>query len=233
MARPPEAMTTKQVKAHSKMRRNKGEKIIMKKALVGPLALLLVCCGPFKAQAQDLSQEEKDWALEYLESTNKGVLDATKGLSEAQWNFKPAPDRWSVAEVLEHIAAAEDMLRGMTQEQVIKSTAVPLRDAAETKKADEAVLAMVPDRSHKAQAPEPLRPTNRFGSPLDAQKHFVQTRATTEEFLKNTPGLRTHLADSPLGKLDGYEWVLFIAAHSERHTKQILEVKADPNFPKK
>jgi hypothetical protein len=34
-------------------------------------------------------------------------------------------------------------------------------------------------------------------------------------------------------KLDGYEWVLFISAHSERHTKQIDEVKADPTFPKK
>jgi hypothetical protein len=32
--------------------------------------------------------------------------------------------------------------------------------------------------------------------------------------------------------MDGYEFVLFIAAHSERHTKQILEVKADPNYPK-
>jgi hypothetical protein len=215
------------------MRRNKGEEIIMKKALVGPLGLLLVCCGAFRTQAQDLSQAEKDRAVEYLESTKNEVLDATKGLSEAQWNFKTAPERWSVAEVLEHIAAAEDMLRGMIQEQVMKSTAVPARDAAETKKADEAVLAMIPDRSHKAQAPEPLRPTNRFGSPLEAQKHFVQTRATTVEFLKSTPGLRTHLADSPLGKLDGYEWVLFIAAHSERHTKQILEVRADSNFPKK
>ncbi len=28
-------------------------------------------------------------------------------------------------------------------------------------------------------------------------------------------------------------WILFIAAHSERHTKQINEVKADPSFPKK
>jgi hypothetical protein len=34
-----------------------------------------------------------------------------------------------------------------------------------------------------------------------------------------------------LGPLDGYEWILAAAAHSERHTKQILEVKADPNFP--
>jgi hypothetical protein len=51
--------------------------------------------------------------------------------------------------------------------------------------------------------------------------------------LTKTPNLRDHAVDSPLNKkLDGYEWILFIAAHSERHTKQILEVKADPNFPK-
>ena len=46
--------------------------------------------------------------------------------------------------------------------------------------------------------------------------------------------LREHATDSPLGKqLDAYEWILFAGAHSERHTKQIEEVKADPNFPKK
>jgi hypothetical protein len=202
----------------------------MRKVCFVPMALLFTgaCVA---VHAQELSQAEKDRALQYLESTKKGVLEATKGLSDAQWNFKPAPDRWSVAEVTEHIAAAEDMLRGFTQEQVMKSPAVPVR-AAETRKSDEAVLAMVPDRSHKAQAPDPLKPTNRFGSPAEAQKHFVESRAATEKLLKSTPELRAHLADSPLGKLDGYEWILFIAAHSERHTKQILEVKADPNFPK-
>jgi hypothetical protein len=40
------------------------------------------------------------------------------------------------------------------------------------------------------------------------------------------------VGDSPLGKLDGYEFLLFTGAHSERHTKQMLEVRADPNFPK-
>jgi len=196
------------------------------------MIVVLALAGAASAKAQDVSPADKDRALQYLESTKKGVLEATKGLSDAQWNFKPAPDRWSVAEVMEHLAAAEDLLRGMMQEQVMKSPAVPVRDAEETKKADEGVLTMVPDRSHKAQAPEPLKPTNRFGSPAAAQKHFVESRAATEEYLKSTPGLRAHLADSPLGKLHGYEFVLFTAAHSERHTKQMLEVKADPNFPK-
>jgi hypothetical protein len=196
------------------------------------MIVVLALASAAVAKAQDVSQADKDRALQYLESTKKGVLDATKGLSDPQWNFKIAPDRWSVAEVMEHLAAAEDMLRDVTQEQVMKSPAVPVRDAEETKKADDGVLAMVPDRSHKAQAPEPLQPTNRFGSPAAAQKHFVESRATTEAYLKNATGLRAHLADSPMGKLDGYEYVLLIAAHSERHTKQMLEVKADANFPK-
>jgi hypothetical protein len=205
----------------------------MRKASICTLALLLVALGAaITLKAQDVSQAERDRALQYLESTKKGVVDATKGLSDAQWNFKSAPDRWSIAEVVEHLAAAEDMLRGMDQEQVMKSPAIAPRDAVEVKKMDDGVLAQVPDRSHKIQAPEPLKPTNRFGSPADAEKHFVESRTTTELFLKSTPDLRAHVADSPMGKLDGYEWVLLIAAHSERHTKQILEVKADPNFPK-
>jgi hypothetical protein len=204
----------------------------MKRCYAMTVIVALALAGAAAVKAQDVSQADKERALQYLESTKKGVLDATKGLSDAQWNFKPAPDRWSVAEVMEHLAAAEDMLRGMTEEQVMKTPTVPARDAVETKRADEGVLAMVPDRSHKAQAPEPLKPTNRFGSPAAAQKHFLESRATTEDYLKNTAGLRAHLSDSPLGKLDGYQWMLLIAAHSERHTKQMLEVKADPNFPK-
>lgn len=202
-----------------------------KKSLTGALAALLLIIGAGAASAQEVTQAEKDRALQYLETTKRNLLEATKGLSEEQWNFKPAPDRWSVAQVVEHIAAAEDLLLDTTKEKVMTSPAgEPGRDF---KKTDEAVLMMVPDRSHKAQAPEPLVPTNRFGSPESSVKHFVESRAATEDFLKSTAGLRDHVMDSPLGKLDGYEFVLFIAAHSERHTKQINEVKTDPNFPKK
>ena len=197
-------------------------------AILGMFVLIASVSG---TKAQTLSQADLDRGLQYLETTKKNIVDATRGLSEAQWNFKPAPDRWSVAQVMEHIAAAEDFIRGLVKEKVMMSPAgEPGRDA---KKTDEAVLAMIPDRTNKVQAPEPLVPTNRFGSADGSIKHFVESRATTEDFLKTATGMRDHVADSPLGKLDGYEFVLLIAAHSERHTKQINEVKADPDFPKK
>src|SRR5713101_4088764 len=201
------------------------------KSLAGVLIALLMMAGASAASAQEATQAEKDKALQYLESTKKNVLEATKGLSEAQWNFKPAPEKWSVAQVMEHIAAAEDFLRALITEQVMKAPAVPDRDV---KKIDEGIPAMITDRSHKAQAPEPLVPTNRYGSAEGSLKHFEESRNTTEELLKKTADLRAHAIDSPIGqKLECYEWILFLAAHSERNTKQILEVKADPNFPKK
>lgn len=184
------------------------------------------------AASPSLTAADRQKAMDYLEKTKRGVLEATSGLSEAQWNFKAGPDRWSIAEVTEHIAAAEDLLLGSVEEQVLKA---PARTEQEDVAAIDAfVLKAIPDRTHKAQAPEPLKPTNRFGSPEAARKHFAESREKTEELLKFRQDLREHVTDSPLGKkLDAYEWILFTAAHSERHTKQIDEVKADPNFPKK
>jgi hypothetical protein len=194
------------------------------------LIAVLAVTGVTAISAQELTHTEKVHALQYLESTRKDVLDATKGLSVAQWNFKPGPDRWSVAQVMEHIAASEDFIRANFLDKVMTLPAgEPGRDS---KKTDATVEAMIPDRSQKAKSPEPLVPNNRFGSPEGSIKHFLESRETTEQFLRSTAALRDHVMDGPIGKMDGYEFILFIASHSERHVKQINEVKADPNFPK-
>jgi hypothetical protein len=192
---------------------------------------LAVFAASAAAGAASLTEAEKREGLAQLERTRAGVVEATKGLSEAQWKFKPGPDRWSVAEVLEHIALSEDMLFENTSKQVMTAPAgAPDRDH---KAGDSFVLKVIPDRSQKAQAPDPLVPTGRW-SPQEALDHFLKSRARTVGFLKSTPDLREHVVDSPIGQpLDAYQWLLFTSAHSERHTKQILEVKADPNFPKK
>jgi len=195
------------------------------------IASMLLVVTSTAVSAQELTLAEKDRALQYLESTKANLLEATKGFSEAQWNFKAAPDRWSAAQVIEHIAASEDFVRdGLLKEKVMLSPhGQPDR---EVEKIDEAVVTMIPDRTHKAQAPDPLQPRNRFGSPEESLKHFLESRIQTEQYLKTTAGLRDHVMDGPVGKMDGYEFILFIAAHSERHTKQLEEVKANPNFPK-
>jgi hypothetical protein len=112
--------------------------------------------------------------------------------------FKAGPDRWLVAEVTEHIATAEGFLRGMISEKVM--TAPPRPDGDDVKAIDEMVFTMVPDRTEHRQAPEPLKPTNHFGSPQGSLKAFADRRAQTEDFLRTHDDLRAHAIDSPLGK---------------------------------
>jgi len=200
----------------------------MKKVLLLSSVLMFTSALTF---SQTLTRADRDKGVQYLEQTREGVLAAVKGLSEAQLKFKPGPDRWSVAETLEHIAVAEDFLFQNITNNIMKAPAgAPDRDTA---KIDAFVLAAIPDRSHKAQAPEPLRPTARW-TPAETLDHFLESRAKTIAFLQSTPDLRAHVVNGPpLNQpMDAYDWLLFISAHSERHTKQILEVKADPNFPK-
>ena len=202
----------------------------MKRFAGAIMGIVLLIAVKVSVQAQNLSQADLDRGLQYLETTKKNIVDATRGLSEAQWNFRASPFKWSIAQVMEHIAASEDLLREMAEQQIKQAPAGPERDL---KKTDDQVLEVVPDRSRKFQAPEQLRPRNQFGSPEAALKHFLESRAKTVELMKKTPDLRAHVVDSGLfGKLDAYERILFVAAHSERHTKQLLEVKADPKFPK-
>jgi hypothetical protein len=181
------------------------------------------------ADGQSLTRAEKEQALQYLSESRSGVLDAVKGLSEAQWKFKPAPDRWSVAEVVEHLALIEDVV---TQNILGNIAKAPAGSAdRDSKQVDTMILTKVPDRSTKYQAPPSATPTGRW-THAEALEHFLGGRAQTIALFKSTPDLRQHVIDHPVfGPLDGYEWVLAVAAHSARHTKQILEVKADPNFP--
>jgi hypothetical protein len=195
------------------------------------LALSFALLAIPRLSAEKLTAEELARATDHLKKTSAAFVAATKGLSDAQLNFKAAPTKWSVAEVAEHIASSEDFLMNRVHE-VMKAPA--RTEPVNLKEIDDFVLKAISDRTNKVQAPEPLAPTNRFGSAAASVKHFQESRAKTLAFLKDTKDLRDHAVDSPLGKkLDAYQWLLFISAHSERHTKQIDEVKADPNFPKK
>ena len=196
-------------------------------------ALCVVSVSALVAQTATLTADERAAALKSLQDTHDAFLRSITGLSDKQWRFKPAPDRWSVAEVSEHIAVSESTIFGFVQNQVMTSPAAPEK-RSEVKVTDQQILTMVPDRSHKVQAPEFLKPTNRWATQGDLVKAFEESRKATMEYVRTTDGdLRDHFGPHPLlGPMDAYQWILLISAHSERHTKQIEEVKADPNFPK-
>jgi uncharacterized damage-inducible protein DinB len=180
-----------------------------------------------------LTTEERNKAIDYLKQTQKDFLASIDGVSEAQWKFKAAPDRWSIAETAEHIAVTEQFIWELVTGKIMKSPAAPEKKA-EVKGKEEMILTKIPDRSRKAQAPEPLKPTGRFATRAAVAKEFESIRAKEIAYVAETKeDLRSHFEDHPAVKtMDAWQWLLFNGAHCKRHTAQILEVKADPNYPK-
>lgn len=207
--------------------------------ILSMVALCLFSVGVSMAQStgtsaqSTLTPEERAIALKSLQATHDAFLQSISGLSDRQWRFKPAPDRWSIAEVSEHIAVSETMILQLVQSKIMTGPATPEK-RAEVKVTDVQILTLVPDRTHKAQAPDFLKPTGRFATREETVKAFEQARKTTMDYVQVTnDDLRDHLAPHPmLGMMDAYQYILLISAHSERHTKQIEEVKADPGYPK-
>ena len=180
----------------------------------------------------DLEQAHK-----YLAFTRNQLQEATAGLTAEQVRFKPESDRWSIAEIVEHLATAHERVLTRVLEQFPQAPAPePGRDSPML---DALILEKVPDRSMKANAPEFALPKGLL-SPQEALDRITRSYLRLAEFLDSTPDLREHVLDSPPLRFvtngahttaDGYQWALFAAAHDERHVCQIMEVKASPNYP--
>lgn len=152
------------------------------------------------------------------------------GVSEAQWKFKATPESWSIAETAEHIATSEGTILGMITRQMMQA---PPKKAGEGIP-DQKLIAGITDRSQKAQAPEMLRPVNKWATRDALVKDFNAARDKSVEWMKTTTGdLRAHAAPHPaFGPLDVRQWMLLLAGHSARHTAQIEEVKTAAGYPK-
>src|SRR5271165_4107168 len=89
------------------------------------LFLALNLSGSAQTPATTLTPGERESALKSFQTTRDNFLQSIAGLSQKQWAFKPAPDRWSVAEVAEHIAVSESAIFSLVQKQVMTSPAAP------------------------------------------------------------------------------------------------------------
>ena len=192
---------------------------------------LMIVSAVTSLLAADAGDERKS-LLDHMSKSAQGFEHSIKGLTPEQWNFKPAPDVWSVAECAEHIVMTEDLLREMVTKKILAS---PTKTDRAGRATDEEVLAMITNRSTKAKAPEILKPSGQFTDPSTALAKFEESRKKTLALANGDAEFRAHTAPhSALKKdLDAQQWLLYLSGHTMRHTAQIQEVKANSGFPKK
>lgn len=194
--------------------------------------LAVLALFSFTLPGEPLSKEDKKFAVNYFKETKKDLQDAIKNLSEAQLNWKPADSVWSIAECIEHIALSEKNLFDHAQAS-LKEAANPDKRKELKFTTEQDVIKMVTDRSFRVKTREGFVPSNQFGSAQKSLDIFLERRNSLVGYIRKTDDdLRNHFVTLPFGTVDTYQFLIFLAGHTKRHTLQIEEVKANPGFPK-
>jgi hypothetical protein len=182
------------------------------------------------AQDARMTATERAELVERLQKTETELLEMVTGVTDAQWAFKPAPERWSIGEVVEHIVLAEALMFD-TAVQSLDRPENPAWDATLVK--TETLRRALPNRSRRVDAPAAIRPKQAL-SRADLMARFAEQRKRALAYVRDADRpVKAHTAPNPFfGDLNAHQWLLYIPLHNERHNQQIAEVKTSPGYPR-
>lgn len=175
-----------------------------------------------------MTEQERSEVLERLRTTQESLLRCLQGVSPGQLAFRPGADRWSIAEIAEHLV----LMEGSTL-PLLKHMLATAHSEEPAPRKDESIVRVIRNRARKAQAPEAMLPAGRYDSVEQIESMFRRLRGGVLRYVETcNDDLRGHVYPHPaVGELDGYQWLLFVNAHVERHMLQIEEVKKSAGYP--
>jgi SOS-response transcriptional repressor LexA len=176
-----------------------------------------------------LTGEERAHIIRLLHDSANEFLDFVTPLPDAQWTCPAGSECWSVQQIAEHIVLGEQIMLTKIAEALANPASEDWeeQDARKTRFLNR----VLPDRSHKAIAPAPLEPRHGW-TRHEAITRYKEGRARTLRFVEELDQpLKNHTAEHPFpvfGKLNAYQWLLYIPLHNSRHNQQIAEAIKAP-----
>lgn len=157
--------------------------------------------------------------LEQLRAATERFLGECARVTDAQWSSRPAPAQWSAAQVAEHVALSNRNIGRMLTKRLLVS---PIAD-----RATDVTDAEIPYLFYRGdEPPDVAAPTGDWTKERAAQELDASVGAIVEWTLGTNADLRSvGIAHPVFGLLDGVQWLLFAAAHTERHRAQILGLR--------
>jgi DinB family protein len=163
--------------------------------------------------------------LDAARASLRGAIDTVPPAMQRQ---RPATDRWSCAEVLEHLTLVEQIFGGRIVKALDAARSGLSPEAHPRAPLPDAVEQRMVDRVNKRQAPDTAQPTGTVDiasgwATLEGHHSSLRVALTRCDGL----ALSQVTLDHPFfGTMNVYQWVELMAAHEGRHTAQIREIAA-------
>lgn len=172
------------------------------------------------------SEADKDFVIKYLNASHQNIINTVTDLSDEAWNYTPEAGGWSVANCLEHILTTEEVFYGMIQGTVAQSEATD----SDLSGNDGMLIGTLANRGTKVTTAAQFEPSGKWNSKAEMLTALEESRKNLIEYIKTTDiDLREYKGNLPFGEVDMVQLQLIIAAHSQRHTAQMIEVLGEYN----
>ncbi|HVN75159.1 MAG TPA: DinB family protein [Thermoanaerobaculaceae bacterium] len=162
------------------------------------------------------------------------VLGAVSRLTQAQADWRPAPDRWSVGEVLHHLAISNRLFAVVARKLTQKGHREGLVPAPGSRRSWPRSR-WLSDASASGPVKNPDSATPTAGLPVDdLRRELEATHLAVQGQIPALAGLDLDALrmQHPLGfELNVFRWVDLAGAHERRHLAQIEAIMAAPGFP--
>lgn len=165
-----------------------------------------------------------------LDAMRARLTSSVEGLGEGQEHFRPTPERWSIADIFEHLALSEASSVKLFDKLLQKAEAEGrTREAGDPLAPVSLVEETAPFRGQKFVAPDRIRPTGKvpladsLASLADSHEQIRALRPRIER----ADCAEQRFPHPAFGPLNLYQWLLFTAGHEERHLKQINALKEE------
>ena len=174
------------------------------------------------------------------ERNSQAARTLTSDLSEAQLNWKPSPEQWSIAQCLEHLAITSgkfDNYFSLALERARKKRPITNAPAYKPSIVGGWLARQVnPDGGRKLPAPKAFRPSevSNIHTPLDL---FLNQQVKFIDFVCQCNGIdynKTRLRSpvTPLMRYSLADAFVITVLHSQRHLGQARRVREMPQFPR-
>ena len=179
------------------------------------------------------SEEDKKYILNNLVRTRDSIIIETQNLSKTQWNFKESPERWSINQIVEHLAIWEILLQREISQALLAGARAELNKQGRT---DSAIIAFLteenPHIATEYTKPFSFTVPTGFNDGKNNLAWFLKMRNEGIGYVDSTTtDLRVYFLRPGRGNI--HQVFITIFAHTDRHLRQIRRVKAHPNYPKK
>lgn len=167
--------------------------------------------------------------LDHLDRSRDDLRQAVEDVPEARREHRPGPGRWSVAEVLEHLALVEARTARLLSLRIQEAERTGVGPDLDTGPiVPDFDLARVVDRGIRLTTGEASEPREGLDS-ATAWERFEKAHKDLRTAILTGEGLALGNVRAPhprFGDLDVYQWVVFTAGHELRHAAQIREAGA-------